>query len=274
MYGCQSWTIKKAECQRIDAFELWCWRRLVRVPWTARRSNKSTLKEINPEYSLEWLMLKLQYFGLLMWRGHSLEKTLMLGKFEDRKRRWQQKMRWWDGITDSTDMNLSKLQEMVKDSEAWRAAVHGVAKSWTRLRDSTTGKSRPKYLLGWKVYIFGLTITLFHQEWIRGNPQCWPQSSFLSERDKGWERHRERNLRGWLTGCGLWPVLHLCGRPAGWKFKEELTLHINLEFLRAADGKLRQGSVLQSWEAFLLYPEETTVFFWRSLTDWARPPTL
>ena len=158
MYGCESWTIKRAERWRTDAFEPWCWRRLLRVPWTARRSNQSILKKISPEYSLEGLMLKLklQYFGHLMWRTDSLGKTLMLGKIEGKRRGWQ-RMRWLDSITDSIDISVSKLWELVMDREAWHAAIHGIAKSQTWLSDWTElnwGEIRTLLHVSWLVLLY------------------------------------------------------------------------------------------------------------------------
>ena len=177
MYGCESWTIKKAECRRIDAFQLWCWRRHLRVPRTARRSNPSMLKEISPEYTLEGLMLKmkLQYLGHLMRRADSLEKTLMLGKIEGRRRRGWQRMRCLDGIPDSMDMSLSKLWEMVRDRETWRVALHGVTKSQTWLRDWTTTTTHHRH----------------HRShtWICSNVfpllASWPEKSVNSHQGKG-----------------------------------------------------------------------------------------
>ena len=178
MYGCESWTVKKAESRRIVAFELWCWRRLLRFPWTARRSNQSILKKISPECSLEGLMLKLklQYFSHLMQRADSLEKTLMLGKIEGRRRRGQQRMRCLDGITDSVDMSLGKLRKLVMDREAWRAAVHGVTKSQTQLSDWTELKWRI-FLKAQKHWIYFLTFS--HPPGIISQPSTLHKSVLL-----------------------------------------------------------------------------------------------
>ena len=216
MYGCESWTITKAKCQRIDAFELWCWRRLLRVPWTARRSNQSILKEISPRCSLEGLMLrlKLQYFGHLMRRADSFEKTLMLGKIEGGRRRGRQRMRWLDGVTNSMDMSLGGLWELVMDREAWRAVVHGVAKSRTQQSDWTelnwmACESESHIFLQKKMWVKFSFGKKKHWGLVKKTDLYWKSDSFT------WPWGNDLNCHmldflNWKTGLAILPYRDYC----------------------------------------------------------------
>ena len=247
IYRCENWTVKKAERQRIDAFELWCWRRLLRVPWTSRRSNQSTLKEINPEHSLGGLMLKLklQYFGHLMPRANSLEKTLMLGKIEDRRRRGRQRMRWLDGIADSMDMSLTKLWKIVKNRKAWRAAVHGVEKSWNDLVTEQQPRDISRFHLYYHRVILPVELPVL------GIPSFWswllvaqcserwsPLSYFdaLSERSTVGPRLLCESLGG-----------HLLSRAGH-------TLHMGLALVRSAPSPRRQTCSVWGFQGLHLLP--------------------